>query len=93
MNGLTKLRLAAMDSYKKKLAGLSPKKLSELVDKVAHVGDGEMLIRSEYHLSEDEISEFMLDNGYERCPGCKWFVEVGELIGEDSEPKRCSNCE
>lgn len=85
-------QLQIIDSYRRKLAKLSPQQTSALVDKVAHVGDGEATARREYNLTAEELVEFMLDNGYERCPKCRWFVESSELIGEDSEPKPCSNC-
>lgn len=78
---------------KDNLKALSYAKQSRLVDKVAHVGDGEIDVRNEYHLTVPELVDFMLDHGYERCPKCRWFVETGDLLNENSEPKGgCSNC-
>lgn len=72
--------------------GLADQATRAAVDKIAHQGDGEILVRQEYGFTAAEITDMMLDYSYERCPACRWFVEVGELLDDDSEPKPCDQC-
>jgi hypothetical protein len=72
---------------------LTEEEQCHLVDKVAHVGDGEAFARREYELDFAEIENFMLDHNYERCRNCRWFVECHELVTDYNDPKFCDECQ
>ena len=42
----------------------------------------------------EDLDEFLLDHNVEKCPGCEWYVESGELIppDEDDPDGFCENC-
>jgi hypothetical protein len=72
---------------------LSESAIAEIVDRIAHVGDGELGARREYGFTFEEVEDMMLDYNYERCPKCRWFVETHELLDENSEQKACDQCD
>lgn len=72
---------------------LSDSDIATLVDDIAHIGDGEGRVRHEHGFTFEEITDMMLDHNYERCPKCRWFVEVSELLDENSEQKACDQCD
>jgi len=43
-------------------------------------------------ISEDEMTEILLDEGVERCPECEWWVYSWELVDEDGNETVCENC-
>lgn len=45
-------------------------------------------------MTDTEIDELMLNNGYEACPTCGWYVELHERFPDDSDDPddHCSNC-
>lgn len=83
-----------MQAWRKRAAklGLGDQQVRLLVDKIAHQGDGELMVRQQQGFTAAEVTDMMLDYSYERCPECRWFVEVGELIGEDDKTKPCDQC-
>ena len=68
-------------------------KITDAVEEVWSVGDGEITISAKYDLDHAEINEMMLDNGYEKCKGCRNYVEMYELTDEDFEYKNCDGCQ
>jgi DNA-directed RNA polymerase subunit RPC12/RpoP len=72
---------------------LTAKQRAEVVDRVAHQGDGMAWAMNQFDLEVDEVEDIMLDANYERCPGCGWFVECGELVDADDAERECSNCD
>lgn len=71
---------------------LTDQQIAAAVDNIAHLGDGEILVRHKHGFTAAEITDMMLDHNYERCPRCRWFVEVSELLDDNSEPKPCDQC-
>jgi hypothetical protein len=44
-------------------------------------------------ISEEDLEEYLEDIGVERCNGCGWWFESGELVGEDWEISGfCDSC-
>ena len=71
---------------------LTEKQIGEIVDRVAHQGDGLGWAMGNFDLEVDEIEDIMADANYERCPECGWFKECGELVDAEGEPRACSEC-
>jgi hypothetical protein len=67
--------------------------INSIVEQIAYVGDGEMIVRREHGFEAAEIEDMMLDHSYERCRGCRWFKEVGEMLNDNNQPKQCDECE
>lgn len=42
----------------------------------------------------EDLDDWLLDHGIERCPSCEWYVESGELIPPDTDDPDgfCENC-
>lgn len=68
--------------------------IHDIVDRCSSYADGEAQVRSKYRLSLERLTEIMLDQGYEKCKGCSWYVECGELTSPiDGElDGHCENC-
>jgi hypothetical protein len=43
-------------------------------------------------ISVDEAEELLAEDNQERCPECDWWVEAGELVGEEFEDQSCASC-
>ena len=71
---------------------LTDAQISQIVDIVVHHADGEQTVVRDFPVTAKQLPELMLDAGYERCPGCRWYVECGELADEDGNPRKCYNC-
>jgi uncharacterized protein (UPF0212 family) len=74
------------------MAKLTEKEKAEIVDRVAHQGDGMGWAMEKFDLEIEEIESIMLDANYERCPECGWYVECGELVDAGMNPRPCSEC-
>lgn len=64
-----------------------------LAHTIAYQGDGESQARNQYNLGPEEIDELMLENEFERCTGCDWYVEIFQLLTDDCVIKLCDECE
>lgn len=65
------------------------------IDILVSFSDGESNIRRERGgISLSVLSELALEVNVEKCPGCRWWCESGELIPTDSDDPdgKCSNC-
>jgi hypothetical protein len=71
---------------------LTEQEISQIVDRVAHQGDGMGWAMGTFDLEIDEIEDIMLEANYERCPECGWFVECGELVDANMNSRPCSDC-
>ena len=40
----------------------------------------EAAIAEHFDIDEDDVPELLLDANVERCPGCDWWHEAGELV-------------
>jgi hypothetical protein len=75
------------------MRSLTDKEIGEIVDRVAHQGDGMGWAMGNFDLEVDEIEAIMADANYEQCPQCGWFVECGELVDAEGDPRACSECD
>lgn len=71
---------------------LTEKQIAEIVDNVAHRGDGDSWAMQVYDLEVEDIDNIMADANYERCPECHGWVEAGELADDDCNSRPCYNC-
>jgi hypothetical protein len=70
-----------------------PINTDELVQTVSSNVLGIEMAIDRFNISEDAINEIMLDNGYEKCPSCEWYVETYELYDDEDELDGCCwNC-
>lgn len=56
-------------------------------------------IAEKFGISEDDVEDYLLNYNVERCSGCGWWFESGELTpDEDTEPDdddlvgKCQDC-
>lgn len=49
-------------------------------------------IAEELGITEDDVLNIMLDEGYERCSVCDWWCETGELVDEYGNIVPCEGC-
>lgn len=66
----------------------------EAVNVLTSYADGDARVMRAKGFSLVQLTEFALDNGIEKCRGCDWWAETGEMIPTDAdEPDgKCGNC-
>jgi hypothetical protein len=68
---------------------------AELAKRIADLAEGTCKSESEladkFEVDEDQVIEACLDFGIERCMGCGWWCESGELEEVDNE-FYCGDC-
>lgn len=66
---------------------------AEIVEILALETLGEIKVRKHFGLDDKQRTLIMLNNGYEKCTKCGWFVECGELVNEEGEADGlCTDC-
>lgn len=66
---------------------------AEIVDILSSEPIGEIKVRERFALRDGEMNLIMLNNGYEGCKKCGWFVECGELVNDEGEADGlCTDC-
>jgi hypothetical protein len=72
---------------------LTPEQVGEIVDTATGYATGfESVLRKYEGLTADELEELLLDNNVERCPGCDWYCESGELLDDEDNLVGCRDC-
>lgn len=64
----------------------------EIFDTAISYADGFTKIQRATWLSRAKLIDKLLSLGVEQCPGCRWFVECGELVPDDEPDGHCDNC-
>ena len=50
-------------------------------------------IAEKHSIPEDDVEEYLLEEGIESCTGCGWWFEVGDLVdGGDENDGFCVEC-
>lgn len=42
--------------------------------------------------SIDDLEDMVISKNVERCDGCDWWFESGDLVDENNEPVGCEDC-
>ena len=70
-------------------------KIEDIIDLATSYADGyERALAVAETQGIEDLDEYLLNLGIEKCPGCDWYVESGELIplDEDEPDGCCCNC-
>lgn len=82
------------DSEKGRLgpfAAMSDAEKADCIDTIANQGIGEISVMQQTGAEPGHVAEFMLDNGYDRCSRCDWWMEVSacDVINDECV---CEDC-
>lgn len=76
-----------------RLTELSDELQAHWLDQIAHCALGERDCMNETDADQDEIDAFMLENDYERCSACQWFMPSYTFLDDDGEAhEECDEC-
>ena len=67
---------------------------AEFAETLTSFADGEAKVRRATGWSDAKIKDRALDLGIEKCLGCGWWAETGEMLPTDAEEPdgHCANC-
>src|SRR5438445_262726 len=54
--------------------------------------NSEAAIAEHFDIDEEDVAELLLDATVERCPGCDWWHEAGELVDDNGDLVGCDQC-
>jgi len=65
---------------------------TDVADYALGTCNSEAEIAEHFDIEEEDVIDLLLDANVERCPGCDWWHEAGELVNDDGELVGCDQC-
>jgi hypothetical protein len=71
---------------------LTEEQVSEIVDTVTGYANGYTSAMAQFDIEAEDLDELLANANIEKCDGCDWYFESGELIDDNEEVVGCKDC-